>query len=296
MARQSIGRAGFAWTTKDESNPALALVVDNTSKALHIIDAVNIETDWDVTACADPAVYIHSNDTPATEYIKLYHDATNAYLTVAGTAGLDIGVPSSQSIAFQVNAVDILTLSSTFLTINAADIQIGDTDLLLFGDVAAGDVKFTWDATNFIMTSAAAASGWSVGGTGKVFNITHHGTFTNGMDGTAYDHTWHADATACSMTWDASEEALMFTMDGTAGGIIRTDGSDDHWLDFMAFDATIYSSVIKIQNANAVELGFFAQTPAAQPSAITDCSDPTSAVSQLNLVIAALETLGLIAS
>lgn len=294
----SIGRKGFKWTTSDASNPALALVVDNDSKSVHIVDAENVETDWNVTD-SDPALYIHSNDTPKTEYTKLYNDATNAYLTVVGTAGLDIGVPTDQTIGLQINATDVLTLTSTYLTINDADIQIGDTDYLCFGDGTSGDVSMSWDATGFFMTSLAAASGWNIGGASKVFNITHHGTFTNGMDGTAYDQIWYADATGCSLLWDSSEEALAFRHDGTAGGRIYTDTTENHWLDIQAFDvdATAYASVIKIVNdATNVELGFFDTTPVAQPSAIADSTDPTTCEQRLNEVITALEVLGLIAA
>lgn len=44
------------------------------------------------------------------------------------------------------------------------------------------------------------------------------------------------------------------------------------------------------------KIGFYAKTAATQPSAIADATDAASAITQLNLVIHALETLGLIAS
>jgi len=47
---------------------------------------------------------------------------------------------------------------------------------------------------------------------------------------------------------------------------------------------------------NDVGLAFFGGTPAAQPAAIANATDAASAITQLNLVLAALRTLGLIAT
>jgi len=49
-------------------------------------------------------------------------------------------------------------------------------------------------------------------------------------------------------------------------------------------------------NINGEAIGFFGVTAAAQPATIADATDAASAITQLNLVIAALETLGLVAS
>ncbi len=71
----------------DESNsPVLVAVVDDTSKALHIASAAYADTDWNVSADSNPALYIHSNTTPATDYIKIYHDGAYGYFDVVGGA------------------------------------------------------------------------------------------------------------------------------------------------------------------------------------------------------------------
>lgn len=44
------------------------------------------------------------------------------------------------------------------------------------------------------------------------------------------------------------------------------------------------------------KVGFFGATPVVQPAAIADATDAATAITKCNLVISALETLGLIAT
>ena len=44
------------------------------------------------------------------------------------------------------------------------------------------------------------------------------------------------------------------------------------------------------------KIGFFGATPAVQPATIADATDAATAITRVNAVIAALETLGLTAS
>lgn len=44
------------------------------------------------------------------------------------------------------------------------------------------------------------------------------------------------------------------------------------------------------------KIGFYGATPIVQPSNIADATDAATAISQLNLVITALENLGLLAA
>lgn len=44
------------------------------------------------------------------------------------------------------------------------------------------------------------------------------------------------------------------------------------------------------------KVGFYGTTPVAQPATIADATDAATAITKLNAVIAALETLGLVAS
>lgn len=44
------------------------------------------------------------------------------------------------------------------------------------------------------------------------------------------------------------------------------------------------------------KIGFYGKTPAVQPATIADATDAATAITKVNAVIAALETLGLTAS
>ena len=87
---------GFKWTVGDEDVPALALVVDDASKLLHICEPDDADTDWALAAATHPTVCLHSATTPATKYIKMYHDATNAYLDAVGATTLQLLVAGTE--------------------------------------------------------------------------------------------------------------------------------------------------------------------------------------------------------
>jgi len=117
--RQNRSFMGFKRLLGDESNPTGGILVDSDSKTLHIVDPADANTDWDVSAAMHPTVAIHGATTPATEYVQIYTDETDAHLNVKGTAGLDIDVPASQKVSVQVNDSDILTVNGTMVVANA---------------------------------------------------------------------------------------------------------------------------------------------------------------------------------
>ena len=78
---------GFKWTVGNEDVPALALVVDQTSRQLHITEPSDVKTDWAVAVQTNPTVYIHSATTPATNYISMAHDGTTGNINPGGAAG-----------------------------------------------------------------------------------------------------------------------------------------------------------------------------------------------------------------
>jgi hypothetical protein len=77
--------SGFKRLRGDESNPTLGIVVDGTSRALHVCEAADVDTDWNVSAATNPTVYVHSATNPATEYGSLLHNATD--LVISSTGG-----------------------------------------------------------------------------------------------------------------------------------------------------------------------------------------------------------------
>ena len=129
MAVPSTTHKGFRWTRGDASNPTLALLVDNTSRALHIAEAVDGDTDWNVAADTHPTVYLHSATTPATDYIKLYHDGTIAYVDVVGGTTLRLLIAGTAEIDLTASAITVV-------------------DDLLLGIGTGNMARFSWDTTD----------------------------------------------------------------------------------------------------------------------------------------------------
>ncbi len=76
--------AVIGWETGDADNHSLVVGLADANQAIHFADKSAIGTDWDVSADSHPSVYIHSDTTPAADYLKMYHDGTNAIFKVAG--------------------------------------------------------------------------------------------------------------------------------------------------------------------------------------------------------------------
>ncbi|MDD4891600.1 MAG: hypothetical protein PHU85_16905, partial [Phycisphaerae bacterium] len=101
--------AVIGWETGDADNHTLVIGLADANQALHIADKTAIATDWNVAADTHPSLYIHSDTTPATDYVKIYHDATSGYINVA--AG---------SLALQVDATTEALIASTGTVFNDA--------------------------------------------------------------------------------------------------------------------------------------------------------------------------------
>jgi hypothetical protein len=116
--------AGFRWSTGDASNHSLVLGLDNTGQQLHITDQGAIATDWARSAGTHPEVSIHSNTTPATDYLTIgNHDGTTASIDVVGGTTLDLRIAGTDEL--QITAAGIntnggtitgTTISATLLT------------------------------------------------------------------------------------------------------------------------------------------------------------------------------------
>src|SRR5690606_877324 len=67
------------WSTGDASDHSLVVALGDTSQMLHITDKAAVATDWAISSPTHPNVYVHSNTTPATDYLRLGdHDGTEA--------------------------------------------------------------------------------------------------------------------------------------------------------------------------------------------------------------------------
>ena len=169
---------GFKWTVGNEDVPALALVVDDTSKQLHICEPADVITDWNIAACTHPTVFIHSATTPATDYIKMYHDATIAYidsvgattlrLLIAGTAEIDLTASALSPAVTDSNALgttslmwgDLFLASGGVINFNAGDVTLthGANVLTLAGGdlfLRGGNAVVTKHTTTNVTTAGA---------------------------------------------------------------------------------------------------------------------------------------------
>ena len=79
---------GFKRLIGDESLGAtLGIATDTDTKQVHVCDIADAGTDWALSASSHPDLYIHSATTPATNYIRMYHDGTTGNINPGGAAG-----------------------------------------------------------------------------------------------------------------------------------------------------------------------------------------------------------------
>lgn len=94
------------WSTVDASNHALVLGLGDTSQQLHITDKGAIATDWARSAGTHPEVAIHSNTTPATDYLAIgNHDGTTASLDVVGGTTLAFKIAGTAEINITADGI-----------------------------------------------------------------------------------------------------------------------------------------------------------------------------------------------
>lgn len=147
--------AGMRWSTADASNHALVIGVGNTSQQVHITDEAAMNTDWARCAGTHPEVAIHSNTTPATDYLALgNHDGTTATIDVVGGTTLALNIAGNTELTVTASGLnvpansDILFTGTTgtndiVLTNGLADalsITDGAADVLVIDTSAAGNV------------------------------------------------------------------------------------------------------------------------------------------------------------
>ena len=94
------------WSTGDGSAHAVVIGAGDSNGAIHITDKGARATDWNVTAETHPTLYLHSNTTPATDYVRLgAHDGTVCWLgDVIGGTGAYIGFDGLECLEFTETA------------------------------------------------------------------------------------------------------------------------------------------------------------------------------------------------
>ena len=153
---------GDASRVDSNAKGQLALLVPSTDRDLHIASAADETTDWNVANPTHPRVYVHSETTPATNYVYLTHDGTNAILN------------GSTAMLLQVAEVTILTLSATGLTFDQ-DIILSSGDGLNVGSATKSTISDGGGATDLVPEGQFHGVGTAFAG-GAVLIATYNTT------------------------------------------------------------------------------------------------------------------------
>jgi hypothetical protein len=151
---------GLRWSTGDASNHAAVLFVDDTNQALHITDKGARATDWNISAITDPAVYIHSNTTPATDYLRIGNHTGSA---------ADIDLVGGATLNFKIDGTAAMAMTATSLTLADAFNVVANTTTGTKIGTAVGQKLGFWNATPIVQPSGAAQGALtdSSGGSGS---------------------------------------------------------------------------------------------------------------------------------
>jgi len=261
---------GFKVTRGDATGEQLAILVPTDYRVLHLASAADENTDWAVANPTHPTLYIHSETTPATDYISLSHDGTDGIISVAGGTLVLNGVTD---LTLQVAGVDEVILTASALSPATSDGNALGTTALMWGDLflASGGV-INFDNGNVTLTHSAAlltlAAGdmaFGVDGTGvdvtfygdtasyKVWwdqNGDTNGAWYFGADDYGVDVVFRGQTASAALTWDASTDDLIWT--GVARAILGTSGTPLTLTQGSPL-VDIYSTCASTNGSNSVE-------------------------------------------
>ena|SRR3990167_5607184 len=142
------------WSTGDASNHSFVIGLGDSNQGLHITDLGAIATDWNISATTHPNVYIHSNTTPATDYLRLGdHDGTEADIDVVGGTSLALqlagteyasvrvtGLASGTYVAASTAGTDQVTIKATGTAPSGTGANVGH----LYADFETDDDELFW--------------------------------------------------------------------------------------------------------------------------------------------------------
>ena len=174
--------AAMRWSDGDADNHSLALGLGDSNQAFHITDKAAIATDWNVAADTHPTVYIHSNTTPATDYLLLgAHDGTTAYVDVVGGTTLSLRIAGN--VELSVTAAGLIVPAGSDFTFTGTtgtnDIVLanGLADALSVTDGSADVLVIDTSTAGNVMTFTAA---FTVSGAVSVDDTTDSTSATTG--------------------------------------------------------------------------------------------------------------------
>lgn len=126
-------RRGFKYTTGDATGKQLAIAVPDDYRVLHIASAADIDTDWNVANPSHPTLYVHSETTPATDYMSFSHDGTAGTISVAGGT---LALNGVTTLGLQIGGTEEITLSASALYPTTNDgTQLGIANTNMWADL-----------------------------------------------------------------------------------------------------------------------------------------------------------------
>lgn len=160
---------GFRHTTGDASRVPWvpAVLVPTGARDIHFASAADEGADWNVANPTHPRFYVHSETTPATNYVYLSHDGTNSILN------------GSTALLLQVAEATVLTVAATVFTF-AQDVVISSGFGLNVGSATQVTVSDGDGATNLIPEVQALGVGTAFAG-GAIVAATFNTTNTRAV-------------------------------------------------------------------------------------------------------------------
>lgn len=207
---------GMRWSTADSSNHAFVVGIGDTSQQMHITDLGAIATDWARSAGTHPELAIHSNTTPATDYLAIgNHNGTTASIDVVGGTTLALAIAGNTEL--NVTASGLCVPACSDITFSGGT---GTNDIVLANGLA--------DALSITDGSADIVVVNTSGGTNAV---TITGALTASLDITscatvnASGDTAAGDNATMGYT---SGEGLILTGQGSTNDVtIKNDADGD---------------------------------------------------------------------
>jgi hypothetical protein len=195
------------WSDADSSNHSFVIGLGNSNQGLHITDVAAVATDWNISATTHPNVYIHSNTTPATDYLRLGdHDGTTAYIDVVG----------GTTLALEIDGTTEASLTATAFDISGLDLTNDDDDEVLMG--TGGDFALLWSDGDSDNHAAVIA----IGDTSQALHITDYAAKATDWDIAA---TTHPNVYIHSNTTPADDFLRLGDHDGTTAYIDIVGGT-----------------------------------------------------------------------
>ena len=215
--------AAIRWSDADADNHALTIGLGDSNQALHITDLNAIAVDWDIAATTHPNVYIHSNTTPATDFLRLgNHTGTEADIDVFGGTTLNLKIAGNTEVSLTASKLDVA--SGTQLDASDATTSSSTTTGAI---ITAGGIGVAKDVTIGEDLNVVGVVGIGPLGSPETSNVLNIGKDFGEVDGSIYGIVGYYTA---SETDGATSNLLVGThSDVRLGGSGQTANNDQNW-------------------------------------------------------------------